>query len=219
MAPAARAEVAGHATIIDGDTIEIGAQRIRLFGIDAPEGGQTCVAKMEWRCGQEATFALTRIMDTHLVYCDERDRDQYQRVVAVCHLSGPDGLDVNAEMVRQGWAMAYRFYSTDYVKQEQAARSAHRGVWRETLIAPWDWRVAQQAEARVARPRAAGGQPPAKTGDCNIKGNISGNTGERIYHVPSVKYYDATIISASKGERWFCSEAEAQAAGWRRSVR
>jgi hypothetical protein len=54
---------------------------------------------------------------------------------------------------------------------------------------------------------------------CNIKGNISMRTGERIYHVPGGKFYDATVISPANGERWFCSEDEAQAAGWRKSRR
>jgi hypothetical protein len=61
--------------------------------------------------------------------------------------------------------------------------------------------------------------PPSKSGGkrCVIKGNVSYNTGERIYHVPGQKYYEATIITASKGERWFCTEAQARAAGWRKS--
>ena len=54
------------------------------------------------------------------------------------------------------------------------------------------------------------------TGQCVIKGNIS-SKGERIYHVPGGRYYDATVIDTAKGERWFCSEAEAVAAGWRKS--
>lgn len=56
-----------------------------------------------------------------------------------------------------------------------------------------------------------------KTGECNIKGNISVTTGERIYHLPSQDYYDETAIDFAKGERWFCSESEARQAGWRRS--
>ena len=52
---------------------------------------------------------------------------------------------------------------------------------------------------------------------CNIKGNVSQNTGERIYHVPGQRYYDAARISLRHGERWFCSEEEARQAGWRRS--
>lgn len=58
---------------------------------------------------------------------------------------------------------------------------------------------------------------PARKKSCRIKGNISTNTGERIYHVPGQQYYDQTVITASKGERWFCTEAEAKAAGWRKS--
>lgn len=62
----------------------------------------------------------------------------------------------------------------------------------------------------------AAGAPPASAQECNIKGNVS-TRGERIYHVPGQKYYDETRISRSHGERWFCSEEEARAAGWRRS--
>lgn len=61
------------------------------------------------------------------------------------------------------------------------------------------------------------GQRMLSSADCNIKGNISHNTGERIYHVPGQKYYDATRISPERGERWFCSEDEARRAGWRKS--
>ena len=55
------------------------------------------------------------------------------------------------------------------------------------------------------------------SGACNIKGNVSVHTGERIYHLPGQEYYDETQIRTDHGERWFCSEAEARAAGWRRS--
>src|SRR5262249_5017911 len=116
----ARAEIAGRASVIDGDSLEIAGQRIRLYGIDAPEAGQTCLAETQWRCGQQAAFALAAIIGSHWVHCAERDRDQYSRVVAVCRLSGSNGPDVNAQMVRQGWALAYRQYSTDYIAEEQA---------------------------------------------------------------------------------------------------
>ena len=55
--------------------------------------------------------------------------------------------------------------------------------------------------------------------DCNIKGNVSGKSGERIYHVPGGKYYDSAMINPLNGERWFCTETEAMAEGWRRSKR
>lgn len=61
------------------------------------------------------------------------------------------------------------------------------------------------------------GHAMASNANCNIKGNINPRTGERIYHVPGQRYYNETQISPQHGERWFCSEAEARAAGWRRA--
>ena len=127
--------------IIDGDTIRIGNTRIRLHGIDAPEAKQTCTAGgKEWRCGQEATFALANIIGRTWVDCVERDRDRYGRIVAVCRVGGPKGKDLGAWMVSEGWALAYRKYSLDYVAAEDAARKAGRGLWRGKFITPWEWR-------------------------------------------------------------------------------
>lgn len=136
----ANAEIAGKPRIVDGNTIEIAGQRIRLYGVDAPDERQTCNADgREWRCGQEAGFALARIIETHWTYCYERDRD-LRVVVAVCHLSGPNGPDLSAAMVREGWALADRQYATDYVAAEDEARKARAGLWRGEFAAPWDWR-------------------------------------------------------------------------------
>ena len=95
---------------------------------------------------------------------------------------------------------------------ENAASGSKRGLWQGEFQPPWEWRKEQRAEA--ALPRREHGQQP----ECAIKGNV-GSSGERIYHVPGGYYYDKTVVTASKGERWFCSEAEARAAGWRRSKR
>jgi hypothetical protein len=59
----------------------------------------------------------------------------------------------------------------------------------------------------------------AKVMGCNIKGNVSYNGGAKIYHMPGQRDYASTIISTSRGERWFCSEGEARAAGWRKAGR
>jgi endonuclease YncB( thermonuclease family) len=124
--------------IIDGDTIRIGNTRIRLHGIDAPEAKQTCtVGGKEWRCGREATDALVRIVGEHQVSCSQRDVGRYGRVVAVCW-AGP--VDLNAWMVRQGWAVAYRRYSKDYAPDEKTAGREKRGIWRGRFMPPWDWR-------------------------------------------------------------------------------
>ncbi len=110
-------------------------------------------------------------------------------------------------MVAAGWALADRRFSTDYVWDEAGAKRARKGVWRGDFIRPWDWRKGMRLSAQ-----------DKQLGACNIKGNI-GRRHARIYHVPGGQYYARTRIDPAKGERWFCSEAEARAAGWRRSRR
>lgn len=205
--PAHATDLTGKPRVIDGDTIEIAGERVRLFGIDAPEAAQTCRADgREWNCGQEATTALAYEVGQHQVTCQERDRDRYGRIVAVCFV---DPYDLGARMVFQGWALAYRHFSSAYVDQENLAKNARTGVWRGEFVPPWEWRRGK---------RIAQSESPNVTAECLIKGNIA-NDGARIYHPPSGAYYGRTKIDLSKGERWFCSEDEAQAAGWRRSKR
>ncbi len=209
----AHADVSGRALVIDGDTIEVRGSRVRLHGIDAPESDQPCCAGgSAWQCGRHATRALTDLIGGRLVDCQERDRDRYGRIVAICHVGGSD---LGAWLVIRGWALAYRRYSDDYVSEEATARASRRGLWRGEFAAPWDWR----AEERL--PSTCGAAPWEKDADTKtflIKGNIS-RDGERIYHLPGEKYYDQTRIDRAKGDRWFCTEAEAEAAGWRRSRR
>ncbi len=124
----------GKPRVIDGETIEIAGHRIRLDDIDAPEAKQECTAGgAQWACGQEATFALARIIETHWVTCkgDKRDRDG--RLIAVCYAGGKD---INAMMVREGWALAYRRDGLDYLDEETAARDARRGLWRGESFRP-----------------------------------------------------------------------------------
>ena len=95
-----QADVARRARVIDGDTIEVGSVRIRLFGVDAPESAQSClVGNRRWSCGEQATRALVGRIDGESVACEERGRDRYGRVVAVC---GYGAQDVNAWLVREG---------------------------------------------------------------------------------------------------------------------
>src|SRR5215469_18337938 len=105
------AVVVGVASVIDGDTIEIHGQRIRLHGIDAPEASQLCdLDGKPWRCGQASANALAEYLGRRTVTCDPRDRDRYRRLVAACSVAGTS---INAWMVREGWAVAYRRYSQD----------------------------------------------------------------------------------------------------------
>jgi hypothetical protein len=186
-------------------------QRIRLHGVDAPESGQTCKRSNGevWRCGQQAALALSNKIGTQTVSCQPTDIDQYQRTVAICSLGGED---LNAWLVSQGWASAYRQFSQIYVSQENVAKTAKRGIWTGEVIQPAQFRAQTNQANRIVASTAS------PSNSCDIKGNIS-NRGERIYHVPGGKFYGATIVDARRGERWFCSEQEAQAAGWRRALR
>lgn len=200
-------QLTGSATVVDGDSLELGTTSIRLFGIDAPEGRQTCTREgRSWACGETAARELRALVGTRTLTCTERDIDSYGRSVAVC-TNGE--VDLGAAMVRAGLALAYRRFSDDYIDEERAARDAGRGLWTGSFIPPWDWRRNPTATAPGAGAATRG---PGE--DCAIKGNVN-REGERIYHVPGSRSYEATRIDPSRGERWFCSEVEAQRAGWR----
>ena len=204
----AAAELQGRASVTDGDTIAIHGESIRLHGIDAPESAQTCTrAGTPWRCGQQAANALDGKIADRPVHCESLGKDRYGRMLARCRVQGED---VGAWMVRNGWALAFVRYSSDYVSEERAAERARVGIWAGSFTAPWEWRAQRRAAP------AAGSVAPSS--GCLIKGNINGD-GQRIYHLPGQRYYERTQINVSKGERWFCTEAEARAAGWRRAQR
>jgi endonuclease YncB( thermonuclease family) len=207
----AAAQVSGWAVPIDGDTIEIAGERVRLHGIDAPESDQECTdaAGFVYRCGEQATGALRALIDGQTVSCQQIDTDKYGRIVAVCRRGD---VDLNAAMVREGWAVAYVEYATDYVAEEAQAKRDRRGIWGGKFIVPAAYRRGGQAQAQQHSPAPA----VAQAQECSIKGNIS-KSGERIYHVPGGTFYNRTKIDEGASERWFCTEQEAQAAGWRRS--
>ncbi len=196
----------GLATVIDGDTIVIKGHRIRLYGIDAPESAQYCKKnRKNYRCGQQATLALSKKINQRPVQCEQRAIDRYRRIVAVCQLNT---IDLKRWMARQGWAVAYKKYSLDYVYEERAAQKVKAGIWAGSFVQPFRWRRGERLTDEKL--------PMSEKGTCPIKGNIS-RRGERIYHLPGGRYYKQTKINGSKGERWFCSEEGARKRGWRRS--
>jgi endonuclease YncB( thermonuclease family) len=202
-APAQALTLAGQARVVDGDSLIVAGERIRLFGIDAPELRQRCDASgRNWACGAWAKALLTEIVGHGVLRCEALDRDRYGRTVARCEASGRD---VAAEMVKAGAALAYIKYSTDYAGQEAAAKREARGLWSGAVTAPDAYR--KIAKRGTAAPKG-----------CAIKGNISAK-GKRIYHMPGQHDYDATRISVAKGEAFFCSETEARAAGFRAAKR
>jgi endonuclease YncB( thermonuclease family) len=213
-APIALAQLAvrGYARVLDGDTLDVQGVRIRLFGIDAPEKTQTCTLATgaSWPCGSAAQEALERKLGNRRVTCQRRDVDTYGRVVAVCRLGSED---ISAWLAGAGWVVAYRQFSDDYVDEEAAARRARLNLWKGSFELPADYRRRERQEAE--RPAAS---EPASGSHCRIKGNIS-RSGERVYHVPGGEFYAQTVITPAAGERLFCSEQEARAAGWRRAQR
>ncbi|WP_395663622.1 thermonuclease family protein [Aestuariivirga sp.] len=135
--------IQGTASVIDGDTIEIHGERIRLDAIDAPESSQLCIdaAGKRYRCGQKSAFALADMIGRSVVSCQPKGRDRYKRVIAIC-FKGP--INLNAWIVSQGWAVAFRKYGIDYIAQEDEARLARRGIWVGSFEMPWDWRARKQ---------------------------------------------------------------------------
>ncbi len=196
----------GPLRVIDGDTFDVGGVRVRLFAVDAPEMGQECTDArgVPRDCG---AWVRDRVVDRfggRQARCDRVDTDVHGRMVARCTVAG---VDLGEEMVLDGLAVAYRRYGMDYDLAEKSAQVAGMGIWAGRIAAPEDWRAGRAAAAAEAA------APPAAVGDCIIKGNRSGSG--QIYHMPHNRDYDRTRIDTAQGERWFCTEAEARAAGWR----
>jgi len=126
--------IIGKAKIIDGDTIHIDKNKIRLHGIDAPETKQKClIDSEEWFCGKHSTNELKKLINDQVVKCIVKDIDIYNRFVAVCLI---DTIDLNRLMVMSGWAVAYRYYSTDYIIEENFARDRKLGIWKSQFLKP-----------------------------------------------------------------------------------
>ena len=128
----------GKPRIIDGDTIHIKSNKIRLHGIDAPETKQTCeIDNEDWDCGKQSTKELKNLINNQKVECITNDIDRYNRYVAICYVNE---ININQWMVESGWAIAYRYYSTDYIIQEKYARDNKLGVWKSEFMKPYAYR-------------------------------------------------------------------------------
>jgi endonuclease YncB( thermonuclease family) len=199
------AEYRGTASHVqDGDSFVLslasgGKSTIRLAECDAPEQGQPF--------GEAARRHLRQLIEGKVLVVLANENDAYGRLVGRVYL-GKD--DINAAMVEAGFAWANEPYLTDrdFIALERAARAARKGLWNASVPpqAPWLWRQ----DARETRQRAS---VPEVVGECRIKGNISAS-GRKIYHLPGSHSWADTRINARQGERWFCTEEEAVAAGW-----
>ena len=140
--------IIGKANVTDGDTIKINDQKIRLFGIDAPETKQFCKEvylsflifnfKRDYKCGEKSTNALKKKIKNKKIRCLIQDKkDRYRRNIGVCYLKKQD---INSWLVKNGYAIAYRRYSKKYIIDEQYAEENKLGIWQGTFMEPEKWR-------------------------------------------------------------------------------
>ena len=125
--------------IIDGYTIIINSEKIRFYGIDTPEMKQKCKDKsgLSYPCGLVATNELKKIIISGKLFCKKKTTDRYRRSISTCYVNG---IDISSLMVKNGWALAYRKYSKDYIDEENEAKQKKIGMWAGKFMAPWKWR-------------------------------------------------------------------------------
>lgn len=208
--------IEGLAEVIDGDSLRVSGTEVRLFGVDAPEYSQSCFSNgSPVACGIMAKEALEGLIGGGTLVCSAQETDTFGRVVARCSTSG---VDVGDALVSSGWATAFRRYGDDYIGAEARARASRVGIWQWDFERPEDCRANQQIAQepkRIARPTTRAGATVRRferNGMCLIKGNHS-RRGDWIYHLPGMPYYDDT-----RAEAYFCTEEQAQAAGYRRAI-
>ncbi|MBW8305049.1 MAG: thermonuclease family protein [Brevundimonas sp.] len=128
----------GIGRVVDGDTLDVGAVRVRLHGIDAFERDQMCDGpRGPWACGAAATRALKTRAEGRALVCRVIDTDRYRRKVSRCKQAG---VDVAEALVSEGLALAYRRYSRDYIDEELAAEARGAGAWNGSFDRPEQWR-------------------------------------------------------------------------------
>src|SRR3989339_1183298 len=204
--------------VVDGDTINVEingkVEPVRYIGIDTPE---TVDPRKPVQCfGVEASKKNKELVEGKLVRLEKdiTDLDKYKRLLRYVWL---DDILINLELVKQGFAYSYSYppdikYQEQFVKAQQEAREAKRGLWNACSE---DTRVSPSAIPQASSPAPV--VQNSSSDSCVIKGNIS-TSGEKIYHLPGCGSYAKTQIDESHGERWFCTETEAQTAGWRKAL-
>jgi endonuclease YncB( thermonuclease family) len=166
MLPVFAQTLTGFARVVDGDTVAIGPERIRLSGIDAPEIDQTCLdgTGAVWRCGRAAREELIKHIGPERISCiAEPAKDVYGRWLAACSTAAGD---IGEWLVREGLALAFRKYSTRYVAQEASARDTRKGLWAGAFIAPWDWRWRTAGAVVLSATRPAQDQERRRAAGC-----------------------------------------------------
>src|ERR1700757_2890268 len=134
-------DLAGQASVIDGDTLEIHGIRVRLWGIDAPESSQLCRGddSLQYRCGAQAANDLDAFIARRPVICSPLSFDLYGRTVATCSVGATD---LGEWLVRKGLALDWPQYSKGrYAAAQHDADKAGRGMWAGSYVEPWLYRA------------------------------------------------------------------------------
>ena len=223
---------AAEVSITDGDTLILNGATYRLGGIEAPQTDQTCVDDKgaTWSCGIEARDRLRDYVGKGDVRCTDQgpDSDYRKRRVGDCWVAGQT-ISINQWMVQEGWALNIdRSAKGRFKADREAASSNRKGLWKGCFVSPEALRrftISTASLLGAACPKANNWavrgklfpEYPAMPPGCAIKGKsplrsqITGYAG--IYHLPSCRSYERT----KNPHRWFCSEEEAQAEGFRKS--
>lgn len=199
--------LSGRAIAISGDALRVGGVIVRLSGIDAPEPTQPCFKAngRSWSCSASATNALSRLVRGRSVICDISGTDDSGHKLASCR-AGDGGGDIAAELVRNGHVFAQSGLFASYGGDEDSARAAKSGLWQGETVRPDAWRTHAWEEAKRTAPEG-----------CPIKGFVRAES--RLYAMPWSNGYSGAKVRSFKGERWFCSEEDARAAGFKLASR
>ena len=195
--------VKGQAKALSGDTMLIGDSRIVLNGIEAPEMRQSCRTRRgrRWDCGRSALNALRRITGYETVVCTVVRTDAAGRKTSDCLIGEKN---IAEELVRDGHVFALSGLFSGYGGEEEEAKSTGRGVWQGKAQLPSEYRAERWESAKLRSPAG-----------CPIKGKDRTQARDKVYILPWSSSYESHRVSQSRGDRWFCSEDEALAEGWK----
>lgn len=191
------------ARALTGDTLKLGTAVIALDGIEAPDAAQSCEGEDgAWQCGEAARAALDGLVRGRSVSCEITGEREHGVKTGQC---ATGETDLAERLAEQGMAFSTGFFFWNhYSRLERKARDEKKGIWAGEADRPQDWRDKRWAEAKEKAPDG-----------CPIKGRV--RSGARIYVLPWSETYDSVRLRPARGERWFCSESEAEQAGWRRA--
>jgi endonuclease YncB( thermonuclease family) len=199
--PEADAVISGRATVTAGDLVRVGGKLVRLAGIEAPEPAQTCLTAKgrRWNCAGSARDALQRLVRGRKVACELKEGGSAALPLAHCRTTQSD---LAATLVRKGHVFAGP--DGTYAGDEEAARAEKAGLWQGQSERPGAWRTKVWEEAKRASPEG-----------CPIKGVV--RRGNKVYAMPWSDGYTGRNVKKVRGDRWFCTEDEARAAGFKDS--